>query len=313
MPELTARMTTLTWRAILARGLVLWAVSAATLALTHDVILLPCVVLVGSFLVPVTAVFWLLERRDRTELDPARLLAAFFVAGVLALMVAAGLEVWLLPHVAVPDLWVGLIEEATKAVGIVLVARGLRHYSVRDGVVLGATVGLGFGAFESCGYALRSGFPHGTLSMSELIGEQLLRAGIAPFCHGVWSGLLGAVIFAAARVRGLRAAPGIAGTYLGAALLHALWDASSTTGVIVTVLLTGDASQRQEIAQWAPPDPAALQPQALITVVQWVVMVMVAIVGLLLLRSRWRAAPLPTARVPVPRHLRPRTATRSTD
>lgn len=44
-----------------------------------------------------------------------------------------------MPSRTLPNLWVGLIEEAVKATGLLLVGRGLARYRVRDGIILGAT------------------------------------------------------------------------------------------------------------------------------------------------------------------------------
>src|SRR2546430_14426311 len=46
------------WWGILLIGLVLWAATAADVFVTGNLIVLPSVVLLGSFLVPVTAVGW---------------------------------------------------------------------------------------------------------------------------------------------------------------------------------------------------------------------------------------------------------------
>jgi RsiW-degrading membrane proteinase PrsW (M82 family) len=50
---------------------------------------------------------------------------------------------------------VGLIEEAVKLGALWLLAR----YTMRDGMVLGATVGFGFAALESAGYAFNGATP----------------------------------------------------------------------------------------------------------------------------------------------------------
>jgi protease PrsW len=272
------------WVRILGWGLLLWAAATAALAVTEDPILLPSVVLLGSFLVPVAAIFWFVQRRGASELDAPRLLLAFFAAGVLGLLAAAALETWLLPHRVFPNLWVGLIEEGVKGAGILLLARGLARHLVRDGILLGTTVGLGFGAFEASGYTLSYAWDSGAFSLEEMVSEEVLRAVIAPFCHGVWSGLLGGSLFAAKR----RVTPSVVGTYLGVSALHALWDASSNAAVLVTVLLAGTQAQRDGLLGEIPA-PGAVSPQWLLGTVQWAVMIAVALAGVLLLRRRWRA------------------------
>ena len=276
-----------TWRLVFAAGAALWIASTVALVATDDAVLLPTVVLLGSFLVPVTVIFWFLEHDHETVLSPRRLVSAFFIAGVLGLLAAAALEVWLLPSRLLPNVWVGLIEEAVKAIGVVAFAHGLRRYTVRDGIVLGVVVGLGFGAFESSGYALTFGVDGDTFSISDMLSEELLRAVIAPFCHGLWTGLFGAALFAAARDGRLRFTFGVLGAYLGAAALHALWDAASTAGIVVAVLASGDETQRDAVASWVMPPPSTLDDTWLYALVEWTVMIIVAIAGSLLVRRRW--------------------------
>jgi protease PrsW len=280
------------WRTVLLAGLGLWITSTATLVATDDLILLPAVVMLGSFLVPVASIFWLLDHGHHTTLTPARLMAGFFVAGVLGLMAAAALETWLLPERLMPNLWVGLIEELVKVAGLVAVAWTLPSYRVRDGLILGATVGLGFASFESAGYTLNAGFSNGNgFSASDLVSEELLRAAIAPVGHGVWTGMIGAALFgySAGRTRP-RINPMIIATYLVASLLHALWDASSNAAVVVTVLVAGDASERHTLHAGTLPAPAVIDEQLLLGAVQWLFMGIIAFAGLWLFRRAWRAA-----------------------
>ena len=46
------------WWAVFLIGLALWAAAAGSVYVTGDIIVLPTVFLLGSFLVPVTAVVW---------------------------------------------------------------------------------------------------------------------------------------------------------------------------------------------------------------------------------------------------------------
>jgi hypothetical protein len=119
-----------------------------------------------------------------------------------------------------------------------------------------------------------------------LISEEILRAVVAPFCHGVWTGLFGAALFAA---RG-RITGSVVLTYLGVSALHALWDAASTAGIIVTVLVDGTVDQRNALSDGTLPVPDSLDPQWLYGLVQWAVMLVVAAVGVEWLRRRWDVA-----------------------
>ena len=84
----------------------------------------------------------------------------------------------------------GLIEEAVKLAALWLVARSLPRYTMRDGIVLGATVGLGFAAFESAGYAFNALFTAG-LSLLNLVETEVLRSILTPIGHGLWTAILG--------------------------------------------------------------------------------------------------------------------------
>src|ERR1700693_6051278 len=82
------------WWAVFLIGLVMWAAAFGVARLTRNVILLPTIVLLGSFLVPVTAVVWYLDHDPSPALSPRRILAAFIIAGVFGVLGASLLEYW---------------------------------------------------------------------------------------------------------------------------------------------------------------------------------------------------------------------------
>ena len=229
------------WWLVLPIGLLLWIATVADAFYTSNLILLPTVVLLGSFLVPVTAVVWYLDHDPSPSLSPRRILTAFILAGVLGALAASVLEYWLVLGPGLfGNLKVGLIEELVKGVLIVVFALGIRSYTTRDGMVLGATVGFGFAALESSGYALASLFVvqgHQLfLSLPSVVLNELVRGVLAPFGHGLWSAILGGVIFHAARNSRLRPAWAILITYLGVSLLHAAFD--SFGGIVGYVVIS---------------------------------------------------------------------------
>lgn len=218
------------WWGVLLVGLGLWIATLGATFLTGDIILLPTVVLLGSFLVPVTAVVWYLDHDPSPMLSPRRMMTAFVTAGVVGLLAAAVLESWLVFGPGLLGmLKVGFIEELVKGAAIVLLALGLRSYATRDGIVLGGAVGFGFAALESSGYALASLFvvqgQHLGLSLSSVVFTELVRGVLAPFGHGLWAAVIGGVIFhAAARSGHLRPAWSILVAYFGVSILHAAFD-----------------------------------------------------------------------------------------
>jgi RsiW-degrading membrane proteinase PrsW (M82 family) len=202
--------------------------------------MLPTVILLGSFLVPVTAVVWYLDHDPSQVLTPRRVLAAFLVGGTIGVIAASVLEYFLVIPGLVGVLEIGLIEELVKIAAVVLIAWHLPRYVTKDGIVLGATVGFGFAALESSGYALVSLFVvHGGelfLSLGSLLVTELIRAILAPFGHGLWTGLLAGVLFRHAQGSRLKVTARVIGTYLLVSILHAAFDAGF--GIVGYVLIT---------------------------------------------------------------------------
>lgn len=241
---LTAERWAPPWWSVFLIGLALWVAAIGVGSLTHNVIVLPTIVLLGSFLVPVTAVIWYLDHDPSPELSPRRILTAFLIGGVVGVLGASLLEYWLIGIGLLGTFEVGLIEEFVKGAFIVIVALGIGRFHIRDGMVLGATVGFGFAALESSGYALLSLFVvqgHQLyLSLTSVVITELIRGILAPFGHGMWSAILGGVIFAAATRRGgLHISWGIIGTYLLVSALHAAFDSISGIVGYVAVSLIG--------------------------------------------------------------------------
>src|ERR1700682_694179 len=233
--EVTAERWAPSWWAVFLIGLVMWVAAFVVARVTRNVILLPTIVLLGSFLVPVTAVVWYLDHDPSPALSPRRILAAFIIAGVFGVLGASLVEYWLVSAGILGAFEVGLIEEAVKGVFIAIVALGMRPFPIRDGIVLGATAGFGFAALESSGYALASLFVvqggQLSLSLTSVVITELIRGVLSPFGHGMWSAILGAAIFSAAARRGhLRLSRGVIGTYLAVSVLHGAFD--SINGIL---------------------------------------------------------------------------------
>jgi protease PrsW len=242
--EVTAERWAPPWWAVFLIGLVLWGASVEVGRLTHNVIVLPTIVLLGSFLVPVTAVVWYLDHDPSPQMSPRRIITAFIIGGVTGVLGASLVEYWLVSIGLLGTFEVGLIEELVKGVLIVIVALGIHTFHIRDGMVLGATVGFGFAALESSGYALASLFQvQGNmlfLSLNSVVVTELIRGVLAPFGHGMWSAILGGVIFAGARKRGrLRITWGIVGAYLLVSVLHGAFDSINGTVGYVAVSIIG--------------------------------------------------------------------------
>jgi len=245
-----------TWVRILLGGLAMWVATVVVTFVTGNANLVPTIILLGSFLVPVTFVAYAFQHSDEI-VTAERVFTAFVYGGVLGVLGASLLEAaFLRQPSALSYVGVGLIEEAVKLAALWLLARRLPRYTVRDGIVLGAVVGFGFAALESAGYAFNALFTANGLSLVNLVETEVLRGLLAPVGHGLWTAILGGALFGAAARRGrLRLTGAVLGWYLVVAGLHALWDASQQIAVWLTLLFTGTRLEWLLIAQGKAPVP----------------------------------------------------------
>ena len=228
--ELEAVRSGAQWRrpglTVLLWGLAAWAVATAITARTNDSILVPTVILTGTFVIPIAIVVSLFHWEEalvRSALSPRVMLEGFLGGGTFGVLLSALLEGYLMPSRSGTYIVVGLIEEACKGLLIVLVGRRLRSRAPLDGMLVGAIVGAGFGAFESAGYAFTSYVKYGaTHPFVRLLQTEYNRALVPPFGHIAWSSILGGALFAAASARGpFRVTPRLCGAFVGVVALHA--------------------------------------------------------------------------------------------
>ncbi|MGH9841712.1 MAG: PrsW family glutamic-type intramembrane protease [Blastocatellia bacterium] len=165
---------------------------------------------------------------DRFDPEPFRTLAVAFVWGAttaifISLLVNDSLE----PRVG--EVWINivsapLVEETTKALGVLLILLLFRHDfdSVVDGIVYAGVVALGFGAVENIIKYAQS-IAHG--GVLELVGTFAWRGVLAPFSHVLFTGMTGIGV-GIARETHNRAqkftAPVIGFSF--AVLLHSIWN-----------------------------------------------------------------------------------------
>jgi RsiW-degrading membrane proteinase PrsW (M82 family) len=273
------------WLRIFLIGLLCWIVTLIVMVATANPNLVPTVILLGSFLIPVTALIFDFDHRASAELAPETVFFAFLLGGLLGVLAAGTLEAWLLAPGPGEYLEVGLIEEGAKLAVLTIIARRLPRPTMRDGIVLGAAVGFGFAALESSGYAFTALLARHGLSVAGLVSTEVLRGLLAPVGHGLWTAIVGAVLFqTASRTGRLRLTGGVAGAYLLVAALHGLWDGMGQLAVLLTVLLT--ATPGQELAAARPTAGQVL----LFMVAYWAGELIVAAVGLAVLAGLWRRA-----------------------
>jgi protease PrsW len=278
------------WLRVFMVGLLLWVATVVVTFVTANTNLVPTVILLGSFLVPVTFATYAFERADQV-VTTQRIFAAFVYGGVLGVLGASVLEAAFLKRPSVATyLGVGLIEEAVKLAALWLLARRLPRYTMRDGIVLGAAVGLGFAALESAGYAFNALFTMEGLSLQNLVETEVLRGLLTPLGHGLWTAILGGVLFRTAAEGGrLRLSGALVGWYVLVAGLHALWDAARPIAVWLTLVLTATPVQWALVRMGRVPQPTQAQVHTF-TMLTWGLLLVDALLGVMILRGRWRQA-----------------------
>ncbi|GIJ50565.1 hypothetical protein Val02_74510 [Virgisporangium aliadipatigenens] len=275
------------WSRIFLIGLVLWLATVVVTFATGNPNLVPTLVLLGSFLVPVTFVAWAFERRDTGEITASLVFNTFIIGVVLGVLGASVLESYLLNPSVPLFVGVGLIEEAVKLVALAVLTRRLTVRSVRDGMILGASVGFGFAAFESAGYAFTALFTVEGLSLTQVVQTELLRGLLAPVGHGLWTAILGGVLFATSRQR-FTATARLVAAFLGVSALHALWDMMHSIALTLTLLITeGERYQSTPNGWLVQPTPDQVR---LLPVLEWSGLAVISLVGVAWLTVMWRRA-----------------------
>jgi protease PrsW len=280
------------WTSVFLTGLILWIASVVVTAFTGNLNMIPTVVLLGSFLVPVTAIVWYLDHYQSPQVTPRVIFSAFIVGGILGVLAASIFESWFRSETILIYVAVGLIEEFAKLLALLFISRRLAYYSIREGIILGAAVGFGFGALESSGYALTSLFVAGkggivAFSLRSLVFTELLRGILAPLGHGLWTAILGGVLFGASRGGRLRLTWGVAGAYLLVSLLHSLWDSMRGIAYVLTIVFTATPAQRLALREGMVIPPTIEQKEIFLSL-EIGGLALISIIGLAVWWRLWR-------------------------
>jgi RsiW-degrading membrane proteinase PrsW (M82 family) len=236
LPARQEKHRSLWWRVLLTM-LGCYLVGLVILMLTGNPNLFPTVVMLGSFMVPATYVAFFYDHRHLSRLTVPVTALSFFYGGVLGTFAAALLEPLFIRHLDfLTAFQVGLIEEFVKILGVLVIARRVRHDAELDGLILGAAAGMGFAALESMGYAF-SAFLASQGSLSATVGVTLLRGIFSPLGHGTWTAILAGVLFRESRGGRFRINRAVIGAYLEVVTLHALWD--GLPGVVANFVSSG--------------------------------------------------------------------------
>lgn len=151
---------------------------------------LPGIIITGAFAVPIATLIFFFEMNAPQNVSLYQVLKLFLLGGLVSILLSL-----LLFDLSVVDDWIGapsagLIEEVGKLATVLFLTRKLdpaRYPYILNGLLFGASVGAGFAAFESAGYALMTILE----SKSAAAGNTniVLRGVLAPFGHVAWTAL----------------------------------------------------------------------------------------------------------------------------
>ena len=185
--------------------------------------------------VVVLAYLWL----DRWEPEPPRLLVLAFLWGAtVAVIIASTIQIYaesvINPGGTETVSWVSVVigapltEEAAKGLFLLLMMTGLRRNelnSLTDCLVYAGLTGAGFAWLEDILYI------GGGESLADSLLTAALRLIMGPFAHSLFTTMFGIGVYFALRQRNSLAKAGcILLGYLGAVIMHGLWNGSSLLG-----------------------------------------------------------------------------------
>lgn len=175
-------------------GGILAAILWLSLVVFENLLLIPGFIVVGSFIIPFATIIFLYELSPQRDVPFYQIIKMFFIGGGISIPIALLIFVFS-NNFGLDDMFgasvAAFVEEPAKLVALAFFyPRKYYKESLLRGLIFGATVGAGFAAFESAGYAFNA-----LISGSSLEGSIILRGILSPFCHIIWTGMVGAAFF----------------------------------------------------------------------------------------------------------------------
>jgi RsiW-degrading membrane proteinase PrsW (M82 family) len=222
---------------------------------------IPGMMFLGAFAVPLATLVLFFELNTPRNVSLHMIGKLFLMGAVVSLAVA--LLGYSLPIFDLSEMEAGIVEEVAKLLTVVLVMRSVRYKYILNGILFGATVGAGFAAFETAGYALNEGFLQGLLpavlqggaltpqvmgpamqqGVSQMLSILFLRGILAPLGHVAWTAIAAGAFWRVKGDKPFRVTMLFDKRFLMAfaipVALHAIWDAPVQLPFEGNQILTG--------------------------------------------------------------------------
>ncbi|GAB4486904.1 MAG: PrsW family glutamic-type intramembrane protease [Saprospiraceae bacterium] len=210
----------------------------------ENINLVPGLIIVGSFAVPISALIFFFEMNARQNVSLYQIIRLVFLGGIASMTISLiffqigdSLELdWLGASLA------GLVEEPGKLLALTIVVNAARYPYTLNGLLFGAAIGTGFAAFESAGYALYAGL----YDADDMLDSIMLRGMLAPFGHIVWTAMCAGALW---KVKGRRSFsfsmlkdPRFYRVFLIAVVMHMIWNSPIYLPFYLKYLVLGAAA-----------------------------------------------------------------------
>jgi RsiW-degrading membrane proteinase PrsW (M82 family)/uncharacterized membrane protein YhaH (DUF805 family) len=184
------------FRALLTSAF-LFGVFLAMFYLTSNLKMIPGIMILGSFAVPLATLILFFEMNSPRNVSMYRVLSFVFAGGTASLFLTL-FVVDPLANSLLGDYYsifgagvAGIVEESAKVATVIFLLSLFppNRYPYRlNALLFGAAVGAGFAAFESAGYALEYGLLLNG-GVGAMVGTILIRALFTPLCHIAWTAI----------------------------------------------------------------------------------------------------------------------------
>jgi protease PrsW len=229
------------WVQVLVVGLILFAAADLALRITHSRSLVPMVLLLGALVVPTAYVTYFIgeagfiDRVTHGGVTAAAVLTCFLIGGALGLSISGILEIQRFEALPAQGLVViALIEEVSKLIAPVILFLLWQHRSEADGMLFGVAAGMGFAALETMGYGLAA-YLDSQGNVNSMTGIVMLRGLLSPVGHAAWTGVVCATLWYERERTGRAWSWKVAGMFVVAVVLHALWNIGSFARPVVGI------------------------------------------------------------------------------
>lgn len=218
---------------------------------------LPGLIVVGSFAVPLATMVLFIEMNAYKDISFYEVIKIFLVGGCASLLATLFLGSIVGPHDLdyTGAIIVGITEEIAKALIVCYFIINMKTRTILGGLLIGASVGAGFAAFESAGYAMRplinfmqyAGYAaaygqevDSAIMLDKIIDSIFSRGFLAPGGHVAWAAISGAALSMVARLKGsagwsLLTERRFLHLFIIPVILHALWDCPFITSISQTL------------------------------------------------------------------------------